>query len=304
MFSARSARFRVILFAALWPALAAAQPATTPTLDKLRATRIIALGYRDASVPFSYLDKDKRPIGIAVDLCLRVAEALRRELKLPDLRVEWVPVTSATRIDLVEQGKVDLECGSTTNNAARRQRVAFTITHYFAGGRLLVRSDSGIRSVADLDRRRVVTTTGTTHLRALREAQDKGLFGGRILEGADHDASFAMLARGEADAFLMDDIQLFAFRAGAAKPEEWTVVGELRSVEPLAIMLRNDEPFKQRVDAILTRVFIDGEFAALYQKWFLAAIPPRGIVLGVPMSPLLIEQMRWPSDKVGDALGG
>jgi glutamate/aspartate transport system substrate-binding protein len=294
------------LFGVLWIAgvAAAALPAAAQTLERLRATGAITLGYRDASVPFSYLDADKRPIGISIDLCLRVVEGLRRELRLPNLRVDWVPVTSATRIDLVEQGKVDLECGSTTNNAARRQRVAFTITHYFAGGRFLVRSNSGIRGLADLERRAIVTTSGTTHLRALREAQDKGLFGGRILEGADHDASFALLARGEADAFLMDDIQLFAFRATAPKPQEWAVVGELRSVEPLAIMLRKDEAFKQRVDAILTRVFVDGEFAVLYQKWFLAPIPPRGVVLGVPMSPLLIEQTRWPSDKVGDALGG
>lgn len=283
---------------------AAAPP--PPTLAKIRDAGVVTLAHREASIPFSYLDQNKRPIGYAMDLCMRVVEALRRDLKLPGLRAEYLAVTAANRIAAIKDGKADLECGSTTNNAARRRDVAFTVTHYFAGAKLLVRTDSGITRLTDLRGKTVVSTRGTSPLAALRAAEEKGIIGGaRILEGKDHDEAFAMLERGDAHAFAMDDILLYSFRANAKEPKLWSVVGEFISVEPLAIMLRRDDPeFKKYVDTVLSRAMIDGDVKALYNKWFLSPIPPKGVNLGIPLSPLMRDQLNFPSDKVGDQLGG
>lgn len=283
---------------------AAAPP--PPTLAKIRDAGVVTLAHREASIPFSYLDQNKRPIGYAMDLCMRVVEALRRDLKLPGLRAEYLAVTAANRIAAIKDGKADLECGSTTNNAARRRDVAFTVTHYFAGAKLLVRTDSGITRLTDLRGKTVVSTRGTSPLAALRAAEEKGIIGGaRILEGKDHDEAFAMLERGDAHAFAMDDILLYSFRANAKEPKLWSVVGEFISVEPLAIMLRRDDPeFKKYVDTVLSRAMIDGDVKALYSKWFLSPIPPKGVNLGIPLSPLMRDQLNFPSDKVGDQLGG
>jgi glutamate/aspartate transport system substrate-binding protein len=283
-----------------------AAPPPPPTLAKIRDTGVIAIAYREASIPFSYLDQNKRPVGYAMDLCMRVVESLRRDLKMPSLRVELLSVTPATRIGAIKEGKADLECGSTTNNAARRKDVAFTVTHYYAGAKLLTRTDSGINRLSDLRGKVVVSTRGTTPLAALRAAEEKGIIGGaRILEGKDHDESFAMLERGEAQAFAMDDILLYSLRATAKDPKAWAVVGEFITVEPLAIMLRRDDPdFKRYVDTVLSRAMIDGEVRALYNKWFLSAIPPKGVNLGIPLSPLMRDQLSFPTDKVGDQLGG
>jgi glutamate/aspartate transport system substrate-binding protein len=245
-------------------------------------------------------------VGYAIDLCMRVVESLRRDLKMPSLRVELLSVTPATRIGAIKEGKADLECGSTTNNAARRKEVAFTVTHYYAGAKLLTRVDSGISRLADLRGKTVVSTRGTTPLAALRAAEEKGIIGGaRILEGKDHDESFAMLERGEAQAFAMDDILLYSLRATSKEPQRWAVVGEFITVEPLAIMLRKDDPeFKKYVDSVLSRAMIDGDVRYLYGKWFLSPIPPKGVNLAIPLSPLMRDQLNFPTDKVGDQLGG
>ncbi|MGE5665906.1 MAG: amino acid ABC transporter substrate-binding protein [Betaproteobacteria bacterium] len=276
-----------------------------PTLQKVRDTGVLVIAHREASIPFSYLDADKKPVGYALELCLKVAEALRRDLKLPGLRVEFVPVSSANRIPTIAQGKADLECGSTTNNAARRKEVAFAPAHYFAGARLLVRSNSGIKRLSDLRGKRIVTTRGTTTATALKASADKGIVSATLVEAKDHDEAFAMLEKGEADAFAMDDILLYSQRANAKDPARWDVVGEFISVEPLAVMLRKGDPeFKRYVDGVISRAMIDGEVRKLYGRWFLSPIPPKGVNLGIPMSPLLREQMLFPTDKVGDELGG
>ncbi|MFM2055278.1 MAG: hypothetical protein RL456_3315 [Pseudomonadota bacterium] len=276
-----------------------------PTLQRVRESGVLVIAHREASIPFSYLDGDKKPVGYALELCLKVADALRRDLKLPNLRVEFVPVSSANRIPVIAQGKADLECGSTTNNAARRKEVAFAPAHYFAGARLLVRSNSGFKRLADLRGKRIVTTRGTTTATALKAAAEKGIVSATIVEAKDHDESFAMLEKGEADAFAMDDILLYSQRANAKDPARWEVVGEFISVEPLAIMLRRADPeFKRYVDGVISRAMIDGEVRKLYSRWFLSPIPPKGVNLGIPMSPLLREQMLFPTDKVGDELGG
>jgi glutamate/aspartate transport system substrate-binding protein len=180
------------------------------------------------------------------------------------------------------------------------------VTHYFAGAKLLTRGDSSISRLADLRGRAVVSTRGTTPLAALRAAEEKGVIGGaRIVEAKDHDEAFAILERGEADAFAMDDILLYSLRATSKDPQRWAVVGEFITVEPLAIMLRRDDPeFKKYVDTVLSRAMIDGEVRNLYAKWFLSPIPPKGVNLGIPLSPLMRDQLTFPSDKVGDQLGG
>lgn len=276
-----------------------------PTLQKIRDTGVITLAHRESSIPFSYLDENKRPIGYALDLCRLVVEALRRDLRMPGLRVEYLAVTPAQRIPSIAEGKADLECGNTTNTAARRKQAAFTITHYFAGGRLLVRADSGIQRLSGIRDRTIVVNAGSTHAAFLASAQEKGLFGGRVIEAKDAAAAFAELEAKRADAYLHDDIVLFAIRANSADPKQWTVVGEFTTVEPLAIMLRRgDAEFKKLVDLVLSRAMIDGEVAVLYRKWFQAPIPPKGVTLGIPVNPLLREQFSFPTDKVGDEVGG
>ena len=284
------------------PAEAPRQP---PTLQKVRETGVITLAHRESSTPFSYLDADKRPVGYALDLCMRVVEALKRDLKMPNLRVAYLAVTPAQRIPSIVEGKADLECGNTTNTAARRKQAAFTVTHYFAGGRLLVRSDAGIQRLSDMRGKTIVVNAGSTHAAYLDKAQQKGLFAGRIIEAKDADAAFADLEAKRADAYLHDDIVLFALRANSKDPRQWSVVGEYTTVEPLAIMLRlNDPEFKKYVDFVLSRAMIDGDAPALYRKWFQGPIPPKGVTLAIPVSPLLREQFTFPSDKVGDELGG
>jgi ABC-type amino acid transport substrate-binding protein len=276
-----------------------------PTLQKVRDTGVITLAHRESSSPFSFFDQNKRPVGYALDLCMKVVEALRRELRLSSLRVEYLPVSAAQRIPSIVDGKADLECGNTTNTAARRKQVAFTVTHYFAGGRLLVRSNSNIKRLSDIGSRTVVVNAGSTHAQYLDTALAKGLFKGRKLEVKDSDAAFAELEAGRADAYLHDDIVLYALRANTREPQQWDVVGEFTTVEPLAIMLRRNDPdFKKFVDLVLSRAMVDGEVNTAYRRWFLNPIPPRGITLGIPVSPLLREQFTFPTDKVGDEVGG
>lgn len=276
-----------------------------PTLQKVRDIGVITLAHRESSSPFSFFDPNKRPVGYALDLCMKVVEAARRELKLPGLRVEYLPVSAAQRIPSIVDGKADLECGNTTNTAARRKQVAFTVTHYFAGGRLLVRGDSKIKRLSEIGSRTVVVNAGSTHAQYLDTAVAKGLFNGRKLEVKDSDAAFAELDAGRAVAYLHDDIVLFALRANAKDPQQWEVVGEFTTVEPLAIMLRRNDPeFKKFVDLVLSRAMVDGEVNTAYRRWFLNPIPPRGITLGIPVSPLLREQFTFPTDKVGDEVGG
>lgn len=280
-------------------------PPQPPTMQKVRDTGVITLAHRESSSPFSFFDQNKRPVGYALDLCMKVVEALRRELKLPGLRVEYLPVSAAQRIPSIVDGKADLECGNTTNTAARRKQVAFTVTHYFAGGRLLVRGNTNIKRLSDVGSRTVVVNAGSTHAQYLDAALAKGLFKGRKVEVKDSDAAFAELDAGRADAYLHDDIVLYALRANAKEPQQWEVVGEFTTVEPLAIMLRRNDPeFKKFVDLVLSRAMVDGEANTAYRRWFLNPIPPRGITLGISVSPLLREQFTFPTDKVGDEVGG
>lgn len=271
------------------------------TLSAIRERQSIVIAYREGSAPFSYLDENKRPIGYSVDLCLKIAEAIKRELKMPQLKLQFMPVDSVTRFTAIAEGKADLECGTTTNNAERRKKAAFTIPHFFSGVRALVRSDTGIRNWPDLRGMTVVTTRSTTTVKLLDERNSVRSLNIKLTEGTDDRDSFRLVEEGKADAFPMDDVLLYSLRASAKKPGMFSIVGDPLSVEPYAIMLRKDDPaFKKLVDAEMVRIINDGEIFGLYNKWFMRPIPPKGINLNMPMGYLLRDSLRFPSDSVGE----
>ncbi|WP_394787708.1 amino acid ABC transporter substrate-binding protein [Rhodoferax sp.] len=282
-------------------ALALAQTAAAGELDKIRASGEITLAHRNTSIPFSYQDADGKPMGYAVDLCLKIADAVKRELKMSQLTVKYLLVTPDKRLSAISEGQASLECGSTTNNAERRKVVDFTIPHFVSMARLLVRSDAHVESMAQLAGRTVVSTKGTTPLVRLRRANDDGALKMKIIEAPDHAQAFAMVAAGQAEAFAMDDVLLFGLRANAIKPEDFTVIGKPLTIEPYAIMLPKDDPaFKKVVDQEMRRIILSGEIYPLYAKWFQQPIPPKGINLALPMQHMLKDMLKYPSDKVGD----
>ncbi len=268
-------------------------------LDRVAAGGPLVLAHRESSIPFSYLDGKKEPVGYAVDLCLRLAEAVRKKTGAKSMLVQFLQVTPANRIAMVEAGKADLECGSTTNNAERRQKVAFTIPHFITGARMLVRADSKLERIEDLDGKKLVSTKGTTPLKAAEQANRERLLHITILEAPDHAKAVEMVESGEADAFVMDDVLLYGLAANRAKPEALKVVGKFLTTEPLAIMLpKNDPEFKKLIDEEMRRLIVSKEIQPIYDKWFLKAIPPNDKPLNLPVSYLLKDFWKYPSDFV------
>ena len=219
-----------------------------PVLDRIKQSGKIVIAHRESSVPFSYLDVDKKPVGYAMELCLRLADAVRKKLEMKTIAPEYVMVTGATRIPVIADGKADLECGSTTNNAERREKVAFTVPHYITGARYLVRADSKVQEIRNFEGLKLVSTKGTTPLKAINRANTEGLLGITILEAPDHARAVEMVEKGEADGFAMDDVLLYGLIAGRPDPSKLKVVGKFLTIEPLAIMLpKNDPEFKKIV---------------------------------------------------------
>ncbi|MCM2321037.1 MAG: transporter substrate-binding domain-containing protein [Pseudomonas sp.] len=278
---------------------ACAAEALSGTLEKIKASGTITLGYRDAAIPFSYLGSDpQQPIGYSQDLQLRVVEVLKQQLGMPQLKVRYVLVTSQTRIPLVQNGSVDLECGSTTSNPERQRQVAFSVGIFKVGTRLLTRKTSGIHDFADLADRSVATTAGTTSERLLKAMNAQKRMAMHVLSFKDHDEAFQAVEAGRAEAFMMDDALLHGEMARARQPGEWRVVGTPQSGEIYACMLRRDDPaFKQLVDAALTATFRSGEIHAIYAKWFTQPIPPNGLNLNFPMSDGLKQLIAEPTDQ-------
>jgi ABC-type amino acid transport substrate-binding protein len=269
------------------------------TLDHIRATGKIVLGYRESSVPFSYLDGEKRPVGYALDLCLKLADVIKKKLDMKTLAVEYVMVTPSNRIGMVEQGKVDMECGSTTNNAERRKKVAFTVPHYITGARYMVRADEAATDIVGLESKRVVSTKGTTPIKAVeRINRDRGLH--LVLQEApDHARAVEMVEKGESDAFVMDDVLLYGLIAGRANPEKLKVIGKFLTVEPLAIMLPKGDPeMKAILDNEMKRMIVSKEAQAIYDHWFMKPIPPKNTPLNLPMNYLLRDFWKYPTDQV------
>nr|WP_232080940.1 amino acid ABC transporter substrate-binding protein [Variovorax sp. SRS16] len=282
---------------ATFVATAAAVPVTAQTLDKIRSSGSITMGVRDASVPMSYMPDGEKPVGFQVEICQRIIAAAQKELKLPKINVRYQTVTSQNRIPLVQNGTVDLECGSTTNSLARQKDVAFALTTYVEEVRMAVRKTSGIRSVKDLEGKTVVTTTGTTSVQHLRKyARASGLDIKDVL-GKDHAESFLMLEMGRADAWVIDAGLLSATIATSKNPDDFVVVGEVLNVEPIAIMMRKDDPaFKALADATIRDLIRSGEMKKLWDKWFIGPIPPRGVRLNMPPPETLQRLWADPSD--------
>ena len=278
--------------------LACAGVAQADTLSKIAQSGKITLAYRESSVPFSYILGSSHPVGMSVEVSEAVADAVRKQLKLPTLQIERLAVTSSNRIPLVVNGTVDLECGSTTNNTARGKDVAFAINYFYTGTRLLTKKGSGVRNYADLAGKTTATTTGTTNLQVMRKYFSEKKIDTSMVYGKDHGESFLLVEGGRAAAFGMDDILLYGLRANAANPSDYEVVGDALQVEPYACMLRKDDPaFKKLVDKVIGDMMKSGEFTRLYTKWFLSPIPPKGVTLGVPMSAELKANLKALSDK-------
>ncbi|MCC6869781.1 MAG: amino acid ABC transporter substrate-binding protein [Burkholderiales bacterium] len=265
-------------------------PASIDTIKRIRDTGTLLLGVRDTSVPFSFVDAQKQPQGYSVDLCLRVADAIKAELKLPKLEVRFVPVTSANRITALLEGKIDLECGSTTNTRDRQKQVAFAYTTYIAGIKMLAKKSSNINSLEDVRGKSVVVTKGTTSEKMLKTMNDERVLKVKIIESPDHGESFKAVDDGKAVAFLMDDVLLYGLISKAKKPDDFAVVGKYLSVEPYAIVMRKDEPaFEKIVNRALIDLFQSGEIRRIYAKWF----NTKDLV--VPLNPYLKEAFTAPN---------
>lgn len=260
------------------------------TLKRIRDSGAITIGVREASLPFSFIDAQKQPQGYSIDLCLKVADAIKTELKMPRLDVRFLPVTSANRIAMVKDGKVDLECGSTTNTRDRQKDVAFAYTTFVAGIKMLAKKSSNINGIEDLRGKTVVVTKGTTSETMLKQLNDDRVLKLTILTTQDHNESFAAVADGKAVAFPMDDVLLYGLISKASKPDEYAVVGKYLSVEPYGIMLRKNEPaFERIVDRTLNELFQSGEVRRIYARWFATKD------LTVPMNQYLKEAFVIPN---------
>jgi glutamate/aspartate transport system substrate-binding protein len=272
-------------------ALLAAVPATaqdlTGTLKKIKDTGTITIGHRETSIPFSYLDDKQQPIGYSMDICAAVVEEVKKELGLAQLAVKYNPVTPQTRIPLMANGTIDLECGSTTNTLTRQKQVGFAPVTFITGTKLLVKKSSKIKSYKDLRNKTVVVTQGTTNERIIKALSDKDNLNIKFLNAKDHGESFLTVESGRAVAFSMDDILLYGLIAKAKTPKDYEVVGDYLSYDPYGMMYRKgDEDFGVVVRRAIGRLMASGDINKIYSKWFLEKLPS-GEMMGVPMSPLL-----------------
>src|SRR6195256_1195101 len=270
----------------------------TGTLKNIKETGAITIGYRDSSIPFSYLDDNAKPIGFAMDICYKIVDAVKKELKLDKLEVKLNPVTSSTRIPLLANGTIDLECGSTTNNADRQKQIAFTNTHFLTASRYVSKKSSKINSIDDLKGKSVVSTSGPTNIRQLTEANAARNLGINIIAAKDHPEAFLMVETDRAVAYVMDDILLASLAAGSKEPNAYVISKDAFSKpEPYGIMLRKDDTaFKKEVDAATAALYTSGEGAKIYAKWFTQKIPPKGLNLNVPLGAELKNEFAKPSD--------
>lgn len=278
-------------------ALAGTASAQEGTLKKIKDSGSITIGHRDASLPLSYYDDRQRPIGYAMDLCHRIVDAVKANLKMPKLEVKYQLVTSANRIPLMANGTIDLECGSTTNNLERQQQVGFTITHFVTANKFVAKRSAKLSKLADLKGKTVVSTAGTTNIKQITALNNDKHLGMNIVSANGHPEAFQMVESGRAAAFVMDDILLYGLVANSKNPKQFAISSEALSVEPYGIMLRKgDSEFKKVVDAAMTKIYKSGEGAKIYAKWFQKPIPPRNINLNVPMSAALKKVMANPTD--------
>lgn len=278
--------------------VAAAAPAFADgRLEKIKASGEIALGHRDTSIPFSYLDDKQQPIGYSMDICHKIVEAVKAKLGMDKLNVKLVPVTSSTRIPLLANGTVDLNCGSSTNNQERQAQVTFAPTTFVTATRFVSKKSAGYNDLNDLKGKTVVSTAGTSNIRWLTGANDEQKLGLKIIPTKDHAEAFLTVNNGRAAAFFMDDILLAGLVATSRNPAEWTISKKAYTVEPYAIMEPKDDPeFKKVVDGAIIAMMKDGSLATLYKKWFESPVPPKNVNLNWPMSEQLKRVVEHPTD--------
>lgn len=297
-------RFAVALLACLAASASLSAEELTGTLKKIKDTGVIALGHRESSIPFSYYDDKQQVVGYSHDIALRVVEAVKNELKLPSLQIKLVPVTSQNRIPLVQNGTVDLECGSTTNNLERQKQVAFSNTIFIVSTRFLAKADAvkkGLKDFPDLAGKNVVVTAGTTSERLLRKMNEEKKMNLNITSAKDHGESFLILESGRAVAFMLDDVLLSGEIAKSRQPKDWVVTGTPQSREAYGCEMRRDDPhFKKLVDDTIARLETSGEMAKIYDKWFRHPIPPKGLNLDFSMSEEMKKLFKQPNDKAID----
>lgn len=273
-----------------------AQDAET-ALAKIQASNTMAIGHRETSVPFSYVDANNEVIGFSQDICNKVIDAVKAKIKKPDLKIRFIPVTSQNRIALVQNGTVDLECGVTTNLKARQAQVAFSDTFFVATTRLLTRKDSGIKDFPDLAGKTVVTNQGTTSERILRKMNEEKKMNMQIISAKDYGEGRLTLETGRAVAYMMDDVLLAGTRSLTANPSDYVLVGTPQSSEAYGFMLRKDDPeFKKLVDDTMSQIMKGPEIKAMYAKWFMKPVPPKNINFDFPMSDALQKLYANPND--------
>ena len=275
--------------------------AQVTTLKKVQDSGEIAMGVRESSAPLSFTLGNNQFTGYHVELCQAIIDNIGNTVG-KKLNVKYVPVTSQNHIPLTQNGTVDIECGSTTNNEARQKDVSFALTTFVTEVRMVVKAKSGIKSISQLNGKTVATTTGTTSVQTLRKHQRAEKVQFKELFGKDHSDSFLLVESGRADAFVMDDNILAGLVATAKNPKDFTIVGETLSVEPIAIMIRKDDPgMKKVVDLTLSNMMGSGALVKLYDKWFLKPIPPKNTSVNLPMSNTLKGLFKDPNDKPMEA---
>ncbi|WP_246542404.1 amino acid ABC transporter substrate-binding protein [Collimonas antrihumi] len=281
------------LFCILAPVAASAGD----TLGKIRDSQTMTFAYRETA-PFSFTNNNKQIVGYSIDMCLKIAGAVRRELKLPNLKIQYLPVDSNTRFSSIIDGKADVECGSTTNNAERRTRVGFTVPYFFSSVRMIVKSGGGIKNWSDLRSKTIAITKSTTTIDLVNDRSNVRSLNIKVLEAKDDTESFAFVEQGRADAYAMDDVLLYSLRSTAKNPAAYTILGDPLSIEPYSLMFRKDDPaFKKLVDREMVRLISDGEMQKIYSYWFTQPNGPKGSNMNMPMGYLLRDSLQYPSDK-------
>jgi len=268
------------------------------TLAKIRETGEIRLGHRDVSVPFSYLDDNQKPIGFAMDLCGRIVDAVKSELKLPAIQTKLQPIQLSTQIPLIQNGTIDIVCGPATNTLERQKVVAFSNTIFVSSIRAVVKKDAAIKTFEDLSGKPVSLTSGSTSIALLTARGQEKNFQTKNVLSADHAASFLALTTGRSEAFIMDDILLASLIANSPDPDNWRIIDDSLRTEPYGLIIRKDDPeFKTLIDKTLVAMMKSNQFGDLYAKWFLTPIPPRNVNLNFPMTAPLKDAVANPTDK-------
>jgi glutamate/aspartate transport system substrate-binding protein len=273
--------------------------AASPTLDKIKETGKLSLGYREASVPFAFLDNDQKPVGLSMDLCAAIAAKIKTTLNLPKLEISYVPVNASNRIPTLQSGTIDIECGSTTNTADRQKQVAFTVATFVTSPRWIVMASSGITDVKGLKDKIVVFTQGTSNFPIGKKVIDDGKLNSPIAQGKDQGESLLMLQTGRAFGWFEDDILEAGLVANTKDPKEFRFLPETYELSYYGLMLpRDDTEFKALADGTIKALMASGEFTKMYDKWFTSPIPPRGQNLSRPMSEAMKARVASPSDSL------